>query len=82
MKSDTATPSKEEVNLVGKENGQNFKKQPSRDPKHKKNRLLGKKKPKAAFLPCLFARFCDEKLLCPCRKNVLTFVTNLGGKSS
>ena len=82
MKSDTATPSKEEVNLVGKENGQNFKKQPSRDPKHKKNRLLGKKKPKAAFLPCLFARFCDEKLLCPCRKKCPHIRDKSWGKSS
>jgi len=52
MKSDTATPSKEEVNLVGKENGKNFKKQPSGNSKHskhskdKKNRHPGKKKPK------------------------------------
>ena len=45
MKSDTAAPSKEEVNLVGKENGKNFKKQPSGNFKHKKNRLPGKKKP-------------------------------------
>ena len=45
MKSDTAAPSKEEVNLVGKENGKNFKKQPSGNFKRKKNRLPGKKKP-------------------------------------
>ena len=45
MKSDTAAPSKEEVNLIGKENGKNFKKQPSGNFKHKKNRLPGKKKP-------------------------------------
>ena len=45
MKSDTAASSKEEVNLVGKENGKNFKKQPSGNFKHKKNRLPGKKKP-------------------------------------
>ena len=46
MKSDTAAPSKEEVNLVGKENGKNFKKQPSGNSKQKKNRLPGKKKQK------------------------------------
>ena len=76
-KSDTAIPSKEAVNLVGKENGENFKKQPSGDSKHKKNRFPGKKKPKTAFLPCLFLRFCDEILLCPCRKNALTFVIQI-----
>ena len=47
MKSDTVIPSKEEVNVAGKENGKNFKKQPSGNSKHKKNRLPGKKKPKA-----------------------------------
>ena len=39
MKSDTASLSKEEVNLVGKENDKNFKKQVSGNSKHKKNRL-------------------------------------------
>ena len=47
MKSNTTTPSKEEVNLVGKENGKNFKMQPSGNSKRKKNHLPGKKKPKA-----------------------------------
>ena len=47
MKSDTVTPLKEEVNLVGKDKGKNFKKQSSGNSKHRKNRFTNKKKPKA-----------------------------------
>ena len=47
MKSDTVTPPKEEVNLVGKDKGKNFKKQSSGNSKERKNRLPNKNKPKA-----------------------------------
>ena len=47
MKSDTVTPPKEEVNLVGKDKGKNFKKQSSGDSKQRKNHPPNKKKPKA-----------------------------------
>ena len=47
MKSDAVTRPKEEVNLVGKDKGTDSKKQTSGISKHKKNRPLGKKKPKA-----------------------------------
>ena len=47
MKSDTVTSPKEEMNLVGKDKGKNFKKQSSGNSKHRKNRHPNKKKPKA-----------------------------------
>ena len=47
MKSDAVTQPKEEVNLVGKDKGTDSKKQTSGISKHKKNRPVGKKKPKA-----------------------------------
>ena len=47
LKSNTATPPKEEVHLVGKEKGKDFKKQPSGKFKQRKNYFHSKKKPKA-----------------------------------
>ena len=47
MKSDTATPPKEGVNLVGKGKGKDFNKQSSGMSKHRKNRFPGNKKLKA-----------------------------------
>ena len=47
MKSDTVTKPKEEVNLVEKEKGKDFKKQSSGKSKGRKNRLPSEKKPKA-----------------------------------
>ena len=47
MKSDTTAPPKEEVNLVGKEKGKNFKKQSNDKFKPRKNRFPNKKKQKA-----------------------------------
>jgi len=47
MKSDTATPPKEGVNLVGKGKGKDFNKQSSGKSKHRKNRFPGNKKLKA-----------------------------------
>ena len=47
MKSDTTAPPKEEVNLVGKEMGNNFKKQSNYKFKPRKNRFPNKRKQKA-----------------------------------
>ena len=47
MKSDTTVSPKEEVNLVGKEKGKNFKKQSNDKFKPRKNRFPNKKKQKA-----------------------------------
>ena len=47
MKSDTAAAPKEEVNLVGKQKGKDFKKQPNGKSKERKKCFSGKKKQKA-----------------------------------
>lgn len=46
MKSDTTAPPKEEVNLVGKQKGKDFKKQPNGKSKERKKCFSGKKKQK------------------------------------
>ena len=58
MKSNTNDPPKEEVNLVGKGKGKNFKKQPSGNPKQGKKVFSKKKTPGNASV-CM-ARKKDE----------------------